>query len=838
MTSLSSVQNEHLDRWWYPGLLLVLALGMWLRWPMPSPEWQHIDERAFIVHPLGFWSGDLNPHFFNYPTLHFYLASVLYYGYYLLADLGSVSEFVAYRYFVDGADLIGLVRGLNTILSSLTGVICALIARRLYGFWGGLWAGLLFAVLPISVRFAHFANVDVPLSLWSLIALFFSIRLVEEGRIRDAILAGISVGLATATKYPGILVFVPLGLACVLRFGWRGGAMWWSGLCVGGTFFICSPYVLVDWSMAVVSISAMGSEHLLSTAHGGMGSGLWHHLRYNLRYGIGLFGVLGLVAGLMVQIRSYRREEWVLLCGVMSWVVFLAVSSSVFMRYALPLAPLVVLLWIRGAVLLAQPLWVRWGLVLVLGAEPLYGAYQTRTLLGTEDTRIQAQHWLEENVPPGAYLIHLQHGAGRLKVVHPGSIYARQNHYRKYYTEEDLRRSYAHLAKHRDLPAFYISLDLRHGFDMVAEEFGQALSQGLLIDYQHPLIEAEQSAESKKLEMLSSWAVEFDPGAEQDAVFDSVDWYFAPIGSYAAVERTGPSLRLAIVPLLEGTRPIPMAKFFALLTDLMKAKNALEEGESALSLELYKKIWATPFSLDATLTPEFVFELLANMGLAHSLHGEHDESLKLWLKAIELKPEQADIHQRLGALYFDSDRHDEAIAAWQKVLDLEPSRVGTHYDLGRVLYAGKEYERAVAAWQQTIDLDPNFPEVYYNIGNALYQLRRYGLALGAYLKALDRDPQNREILSQVVRVQSEMGNGPEAIALLEKILVDGGPDTEVYYQLGDLYFQAGQWLKARTNFEQLLQRDPSYPNAGRVRHLLGELPISEGSLGDGASGRQ
>ena len=83
-----------------------------------------------------------------------------------------------------------------------------------------------------------------------------------------------------------------------------------------------------------------------------------------------------------------------------------------------------------------------------------------------------------------------------------------------------------------------------------------------------------------------------------------------------------------------------------------------------------------------------------------------------------------------------------------------------------------------------------------------------------------------------------MGKGPEAIAFLEKTLIDGGPDPEVYYLLGDLYFQAGQWLKARTNFEKLLQRDPSYTNAGRVRHLLGELPVSEGSLGDGASGRQ
>ena len=90
-----------------------------------------------------------------------------------------------------------------------------------------------------------------------------------------------------------------------------------------------------------------------------------------------------------------------------------------------------------------------------------------------------------------------------------------------------------------------------------------------------------------------------------------------------------------------------------------------------------------------------------------------------------------------------------------------------------------------------MDLDPNFPEVYYNIGNALYQLRRYALALGAHLKALDRDAQNREILSYVVRVQSEMGKGPEAIALLERAFIDGGPDTEVYYQLGDPYFQAG-----------------------------------------------
>jgi len=52
--------------------LVIFALGLYLRWSVPAPEWQYVGERAFILHPLGFGSGDLNAHFINYPTLHFY----------------------------------------------------------------------------------------------------------------------------------------------------------------------------------------------------------------------------------------------------------------------------------------------------------------------------------------------------------------------------------------------------------------------------------------------------------------------------------------------------------------------------------------------------------------------------------------------------------------------------------------------------------------------------------------------------------------------------------------------------------------------------------------------
>ena len=88
----------------------ILLLALVLRWPFPAQEWTHVDERAFALYPLGFWSGDFNPHFFNYPTLILYAVSALYYIYYLLFSAESLEYFVAYRYFVNPDDLLAIAR--------------------------------------------------------------------------------------------------------------------------------------------------------------------------------------------------------------------------------------------------------------------------------------------------------------------------------------------------------------------------------------------------------------------------------------------------------------------------------------------------------------------------------------------------------------------------------------------------------------------------------------------------------------------------------------------------------------------------------------------------------
>ena len=807
----------------YVSFAAILLLGLYFRWPLPSPEWQHIDERAFILHPLGFWSGDLNPHFFNYPTLHFYLTSALYYLYYLLGDFESLTSFVAYRYFVDGSDLIGIVRGFNSVLSALTGVVCVLIGRRLYGLWAGLAAGALFAVLPLSVRFAHLANVDSPQVFWSSLALLFALRVVESGRWRDALWAGVCTGLSMATKYPGALACVPVFVACGLRFGWFRGPIWLSGLAAGGVFAVCSPYVLLDWSSAWESIAAMGNEHMVDDGHGGGKFALWHHVQYNLRYGVGFIGLLGLVGGVGWKFAAYRPMEWVVLSGLVSWLVLLGVSSSVFMRYALPLGPLVVLFWARGLWLVGDRMWLVAGLLLLLGLEPLYGSYKTRSLQAGEDTRVMARQWIGENAPPGTYLIHLAEGAGHVKAIYPGGIYIRQNYYLQYFNGTDLIDSYRHLAGRQDLPPLYVGLNTETGLKVSAETFDGAPSRGILLDYHHPLIRSNGNAASKALLQRGKWLVEFDPGKADNAVFDAVDWYFLPIGSFAGIERSGPRIRIGAVAIKKGKRPIPMGDFFAVLRDILLAKKALAIGDVEGALKLYQEVWNVPFSLDDTLPPEFMYDVLTNMGLAYSRREELERAAEYWRAAIALKSEHADVHHNLGAIYAKMGRVEDAFAVWEKALSLDPNRASTYYNMGNIHYHQGEYEQAIMAWSRVVELDADYKKVYYNMGNAYYKIKKLEQALEAYRQSLDRDPENSDIYYNIAQVYIDQGNDTEAIQYLRQSLEYNDQDPEAYYLLGGLYKKTNKVRQARLSYERFLQLSPAHPRANLIREVLQTL---------------
>jgi tetratricopeptide (TPR) repeat protein len=823
----SQTDFEPSQKVWYIALGGLFLLSFFLRFPYQSPSWWHVDERAFVLQPLGLWSGDLNPHFFNYPTLPFYLISLLYYGYYLISYSGSMLHFVAERYFVGGHDLIVLARSFHSLQSALTGVFCALVGRRLFGARVGLLVGISFAVLPLSVRFAHLATVDTGQVLWQVVSLYFAVHLVESGRLRDVILAGACVGLATASKYPGVLAFLPLMVACTLAPGTRRQQLQMLVLAgFGGlaAFFCTSPYVLLDYSSAWASLSSMGSEHLLSASHEGEGFSLWHHARYNLRYGVGLLGVVALVVGLFYRVGRYRAVDWILLSAVLAQLLFLSLSSSVFMRYALPLAPLVALAWGRLLWLIPKGKWVSLAVAVLLWIEPLYGSWQTRALLSGEDTRDQARAWIEENMPAGSYLIQSTLGAGKLDVMHPGGIYTRQNYFLKSYAHKDLRLAYKWLSAQDDLPPVYISFSAAIGLEQIAADLNSPYSLGLFVDIEHPLSLREGGESLDYLESICQWQTEFLCGQVEQAIFDAVDWYFLPIGAHAALEHTGPRLKLGLVPIASTRPPMSSREFFSVLHLLIEASFKMQDKADEEALEIYERIWTVPFFLDTALTTELMYDLLSNMGLAYQRTGDMQRSAQFWQKAIQLDPDRVNSYNNLGVVYAEGGNPQQALSVWQEAITRQADKADTHYNMGNTYYGVGQYAEALASWQRALELDSVYESAYYNMGNAHFKMGAWQEAIAAYQRAKRREPQRAAIYFNTAQAYIRLLQVAPAIKELEHCIELAPNDADSYYHLGDLYRSEGDLAQARVYLTRFVELVPNDRRVEGVLSLLKSAP--------------
>ncbi|MCY3763676.1 MAG: tetratricopeptide repeat protein [Gemmatimonadetes bacterium] len=680
-------------RYWFWLLGGTVLLSLWLRWPLPAPEWSHFDEESLVLIPLGFWSGDLNPHFFNYPTLQFYLASLLYFVRFALADSGPLEQFVAYRYFVDGSDLLSLARGFGTVMAAATVAVTGFLGRLLYGAAGGLLAALFLALMPLSVRFAHLANTDTPAVLWVGLALVFAVRMRQRGTSVDALAAGLFVGLAGATKYPAALAAVPVAAAALLRTpSLRQPGIWCAGAAAVLAFCAASPYVWLDAAAFWSDFSEMGRDHLIPDA--AAERPLFFHLRYTLRFGLGLGGAALLFLALARKPGGLSRDEVVLLSGLGAFAILLAAAGSVFMRYALPLTPIVSVLMVRPLLRLRRSPALLAGALAVLLAEPAWTSLRTRALLSGSDTREQAVSWMENHFPDRRRLVHLPDKCGNIQVLTPHRVLVRQTHFLRSFGEDRLMAAYDWLRRRHGLPRLYLEPDPASVLDRARQE--PAAGPGvILLDYLHPLCaDAEVPPKAAELVPSASWRQTFSPGIGVAAAdFDPMDWYFLPLSGFAGLEQTGPTIRLGTLGSATEVPEPGAATLFDVLLNARIGHLAMRDSDWDQAVQAFERALRVP-QLSDLLPDAYACRLLCNAGVAHGQLGAHDRTRPFWSQAVDLVPDDPEYYNDLAVACAGSGRIGEAIEVWERLLVLAPDHPTACFNLAKALYNTGQYHRA------------------------------------------------------------------------------------------------------------------------------------------------
>lgn len=162
----------------------------------------------------------------------------------------------------------------------------------------------------------------------------------------------------------------------------------------------------------------------------------------------------------------------------------------------------------------------------------------------------------------------------------------------------------------------------------------------------------------------------------------------------------------------------------------LKAKNkqlndAFNAGKEALTAKQFD-VAVAQFTKASEMAPEQSV-IWANLGdaqvnLAKTKTGaEHDDALNkgmdAYKKTLELKPDDAGVHNNYALALAQSKKFDEAQAELAKAAQLDPPSAGKYYyNLGALLVNNGQSEPAGAAFKKAIDADPNYADAQYQYG--------------------------------------------------------------------------------------------------------------------------
>ena len=131
-------------------------------------------------------------------------------------------------------------------------------------------------------------------------------------------------------------------------------------------------------------------------------------------------------------------------------------------------------------------------------------------------------------------------------------------------------------------------------------------------------------------------------------------------------------------------------------------------------------------------------------------HDDLDEkALEAFKQALQIDPELAEAHFRLGLTHDALGQSQEAQEAYKTAIEKYKKQLAkndddaeAHYNLGQA-YAGRSlYSEAVTEYRKATKLKSDDTDIYYDLGEALSKLARYDEAVAAFSKALEIDPEN------------------------------------------------------------------------------------------------
>jgi hypothetical protein len=366
-----------------------------------------------------------------YPVFYTMLLSVLIGGYILfnviigrfesIESAQIVYEQNSFQFLLIGRYFVALLGVLSVLL--LYGIL-----KRLYSQKTAFIGAALLAVNFVHVRNSHFSTVDVPVTFWTLAAMYFCAGILNDPRRRNYILAAVGVAFAVATKFSLVFLVCPL-IFCHIVATSDKKSMWrlfvdknlLRAAASGAVAFILAcPLFLIDFQRTWGG--AMRTKKFEAVGKIGSGGGPLSYWTGNQAEGFGVFYpnsipdtfglllTLFVILGLVVLIVRHRKGDLLLLAFVVPTYLMFENMAYRAMRHILPIIPFLLtagacaILWVSGMLFRRKSIWMiaTAAIVVYIAVLNTVRVVDYLSHLKRVDPRSLASAWVVRNVPVSA----------------------------------------------------------------------------------------------------------------------------------------------------------------------------------------------------------------------------------------------------------------------------------------------------------------------------------------------------------------------------------------------------------------------------------------------------
>jgi tetratricopeptide (TPR) repeat protein len=206
------------------------------------------------------------------------------------------------------------------------------------------------------------------------------------------------------------------------------------------------------------------------------------------------------------------------------------------------------------------------------------------------------------------------------------------------------------------------------------------------------------------------------------------------------------------------------------------------------------------------------------------------ETIAAYRKAIQEKPDQADLHVNLGVYLQQAGDLQGAVESYQRALALDRTSYSAYNNLGNLFAGLGDRQTALTFLRAAAQLNPNVADIHNNIANIYFEQEDTQAAIESYRRAIALKPDVPSYynhLGNALRLDEQYAEAEECFRKALSLRPDF---PEVYANLGYLYFEQQQIEKAEEYYRRAIDRKEDFAMA----HVcLSHILLRKGDLSAG-----